>query len=180
MALKLSDDVKTLVRGANFAHLATLMPDGAPQVAPVWVDLDGDLVLVSLGERVQLRSRALDPERHAHPVEVRQRLVEVCARLVGPAVQAAEAEQALRGERAHLQRLGKVERRAITGFRLRHIRRVGAGFDVRQQAPHARLLAAFLAIHPLGVADLGSVGQPSRRQANEPRRRGQSQYSSTV
>jgi len=50
MALKLSDDVKTLVRGANFAHLATLMPDGAPQVAPVWVDLDGDLVLVSTGE----------------------------------------------------------------------------------------------------------------------------------
>jgi len=50
MALKLSDDVKTLVRGANFAHLATLMPDGAPQVAPVWVDLDGDLVLVGTGE----------------------------------------------------------------------------------------------------------------------------------
>jgi len=50
MPLKLSDDVKALVRAANFAHLATLMQDGSPQVAPVWVDLDGDLVLVGTGE----------------------------------------------------------------------------------------------------------------------------------
>ena len=50
MPLKLSDDLKTLVRSANFAHLATLMADGSPQVAPVWVDLDGDFLLVSTGE----------------------------------------------------------------------------------------------------------------------------------
>jgi PPOX class probable F420-dependent enzyme len=50
MALKLSDDIKALVGGANFAHLATLMADGSPQVAPVWVDLEGDFVLVSTGE----------------------------------------------------------------------------------------------------------------------------------
>src|SRR5438874_4497226 len=50
MALKLSDDLKTLVRGANFAHLATIMRDGSPQVAPVWVDLDRDFILVSTGE----------------------------------------------------------------------------------------------------------------------------------
>ena len=50
MPQALADDLKALVRGANFAHLATLMRDGAPQVAPVWVDLDGDLILVSTGE----------------------------------------------------------------------------------------------------------------------------------
>jgi PPOX class probable F420-dependent enzyme len=50
MALTLSDDIKTLVSGANFAHLATLMTDGSPQVAPVWVDLERDFVLVSTGE----------------------------------------------------------------------------------------------------------------------------------
>lgn len=50
MSLSLSDDVKTLVRGANFAHLATLMPDGSPQNAPVWVDLDGDRIVVCTGE----------------------------------------------------------------------------------------------------------------------------------
>ena len=50
MPLKLSDDLKALVRGANFGHLATLMSDGSPQVAPVWVDLEGDLILVGTGE----------------------------------------------------------------------------------------------------------------------------------
>src|SRR5437667_10806749 len=50
MPLQLSEEIKTLVRGANFAHLATLMSDGSPQVAPVWVDLEGDSILVSSGE----------------------------------------------------------------------------------------------------------------------------------
>lgn len=46
----LADDVKALIRGANFAHLATLMPDGSPLVTPVWVDLEGDRLLVGTGE----------------------------------------------------------------------------------------------------------------------------------
>jgi PPOX class probable F420-dependent enzyme len=50
MGIPLSEDIKTLVRGANFAHLATLMPDGSPQAAPVWVDLEGDRILVGTGE----------------------------------------------------------------------------------------------------------------------------------
>jgi PPOX class probable F420-dependent enzyme len=50
MGIPLSDDVKALVRGANFAHLATLMPDGSPQAALVWVDLEGDRILVGTGE----------------------------------------------------------------------------------------------------------------------------------
>ena len=50
MALPLSDDVKALIQGPNFAHLSTLMPDGSPQAAPVWVDLDGDRILVATGE----------------------------------------------------------------------------------------------------------------------------------
>src|SRR2546422_4675973 len=50
MATKLSDEIKALVRGANFAHMATLMPDGSPQVTPVWVDLEGDRILVNSAE----------------------------------------------------------------------------------------------------------------------------------
>ena len=50
MSIALSEDVRALVRGANFAHLATLMTDGSPQNAPVWVDLDGDRILVCTGE----------------------------------------------------------------------------------------------------------------------------------
>jgi hypothetical protein len=34
-ANRLSEDIKALVYGANFAHLATLMRDGSPQVDPV-------------------------------------------------------------------------------------------------------------------------------------------------
>jgi PPOX class probable F420-dependent enzyme len=38
----LSADVRRLVERPNYAHIATLMPDGAPHSVPVWIDLDGD------------------------------------------------------------------------------------------------------------------------------------------
>ena len=50
MGVALSDDIKTLIRDANFAHLSTLMPDGSPQAAPVWIDLEGDRILIATGE----------------------------------------------------------------------------------------------------------------------------------
>ncbi len=50
MGMPLKEEIRTLVRGANFAHLATVMADGSPQVAPVWVDLEGDRTLVSTSE----------------------------------------------------------------------------------------------------------------------------------
>ena len=50
MSIPLADDVKALIRSASFAHLATLMPDGSPQSAPVWVDLEGDRILIATGE----------------------------------------------------------------------------------------------------------------------------------
>ena len=48
--MTLSDDVKKLIDKPNFAHLATLMPDGSPQIAPVWVGRDGDRILIATGE----------------------------------------------------------------------------------------------------------------------------------
>jgi PPOX class probable F420-dependent enzyme len=30
-----------------YGHLATIMPDGSPQVTPVWVDFDGEYILVN-------------------------------------------------------------------------------------------------------------------------------------
>jgi PPOX class probable F420-dependent enzyme len=50
MATALSNDIKTLLDSPNFAHLATLMPDGSPQSVPVWVGREGDHVLVCTGE----------------------------------------------------------------------------------------------------------------------------------
>jgi PPOX class probable F420-dependent enzyme len=62
MGMALSDDVKALLRGANFAHLATLMSDGSSQNAPVWVDLDGDRIVVCTGEgSLKARNTRRDP-----------------------------------------------------------------------------------------------------------------------
>lgn len=46
----LSADAKALIDRPNFAHLATLMPDGAPQSTPVWVGREGDRLLVCTSE----------------------------------------------------------------------------------------------------------------------------------
>ena len=62
MAASLPDDVKSLLDGPNFAHLATLRKNGAPQVDPVWVGREGDRILVGTGERtVKARNALRDP-----------------------------------------------------------------------------------------------------------------------
>jgi len=59
---QLPETVKALFRDKNFGHLATIMPDGSPQVTPVWVDIDGDKILVNTEEgRAKPRNVARDP-----------------------------------------------------------------------------------------------------------------------
>ena len=48
--MTLSDDLKRLFDSANFAHLATLMPDGSPQSVPVWVGREGDRIIICTSE----------------------------------------------------------------------------------------------------------------------------------
>jgi len=44
------------------AHLATLNPDGSPQVTPVWIDFDGTNILVNTARgRVKARNVAREP-----------------------------------------------------------------------------------------------------------------------
>ncbi|HET7876227.1 MAG TPA: TIGR03618 family F420-dependent PPOX class oxidoreductase [Methylomirabilota bacterium] len=52
-----------LFRKATFAHLATLMPDGTPHVTPVWVDYDGQHILVNSAAG---RQKDLNMERRRH------------------------------------------------------------------------------------------------------------------
>jgi PPOX class probable F420-dependent enzyme len=69
-----------------FAHLATLMPDGRPQVTPVWCDLTGDLVQINTAvgrqkDRNLVRDgrvalSLLDPDNPYRYLEVRGRVVE--------------------------------------------------------------------------------------------------------
>jgi PPOX class probable F420-dependent enzyme len=62
MAMALSDEVRKLIDGPNFAHLATIMPDGAPQNAPVWVMREGDRILVGTSESsLKARNARRDP-----------------------------------------------------------------------------------------------------------------------
>jgi PPOX class probable F420-dependent enzyme len=62
MAITLPNEVKALLDGPNFAHLATLRKSGAPQVDPVWVGREGDRILIGTGERtVKARNALRDP-----------------------------------------------------------------------------------------------------------------------
>ena len=46
---EMTADVRRLLDRPNYAHLATLLPDGAPHVVPVWIDIEGDNVAVLTG-----------------------------------------------------------------------------------------------------------------------------------
>jgi PPOX class probable F420-dependent enzyme len=50
MPQPLPPEIKQLLDRPNFAHLATVMADGSPQSAPVWVGREGDRILVCTGE----------------------------------------------------------------------------------------------------------------------------------
>lgn len=46
----LSPEVKNLIDRPNFAHLATLMPDGSPQSVPVWIGREQEHLVICTGE----------------------------------------------------------------------------------------------------------------------------------
>lgn len=48
--MELPENVKTEIDKKVFVHLATLMPDGSPQISVVWVERDGDKILFSSAE----------------------------------------------------------------------------------------------------------------------------------
>jgi PPOX class probable F420-dependent enzyme len=50
MTVSLSAEAKRLIDRPNFAHLATLMPDGSPLSTPVWIGRDGDKIVISISD----------------------------------------------------------------------------------------------------------------------------------
>ncbi len=50
MAISLPEPVRELLDSKNFAHIATVMRDGSPQVTLTWVDRDGDRILINTAE----------------------------------------------------------------------------------------------------------------------------------
>ena len=75
-----------LLKKKAFAHLATLMPGGRPQVTPVWVDYDGRHVLINTAAGRQkdknlerdgrVALSILDPDNPYKYLEVRGHVVE--------------------------------------------------------------------------------------------------------
>lgn len=70
-----------------FANLATLMPDGRPQVTPVWCDYDGTYILVNSARGRQkdrnmrrnpnVALSIMDPDNPYRYLEVRGKVVEI-------------------------------------------------------------------------------------------------------
>jgi PPOX class probable F420-dependent enzyme len=50
MSIALSPEVKQLIDRPNFAHLATLMPDGSPNATPIWIGREGDRIIICTGD----------------------------------------------------------------------------------------------------------------------------------
>ncbi|GGJ26246.1 PPOX class F420-dependent oxidoreductase [Streptomyces brasiliensis] len=60
--VSLDDSVRALLDAKNFASVATLGPDGAPQNSVVWIKREGDTVLFSSVEtRQKVRNLRRDP-----------------------------------------------------------------------------------------------------------------------
>jgi PPOX class probable F420-dependent enzyme len=45
--MKLTEPLLALLRAPSICYLATIMPDGSPQLTQVWVDTDGEHVIVN-------------------------------------------------------------------------------------------------------------------------------------
>jgi PPOX class probable F420-dependent enzyme len=87
MAQAIPEKYKDLFDKKAFANLATVMPDGSPQVTPVWVDYDGDFVLVNsargrqkdknMKQNSSVALSILDPDNPYRYLEVRGNVAEI-------------------------------------------------------------------------------------------------------
>ena len=79
-------DIREVLDGTSTAHLATILPDGAPHSVPVWVGTEGDHVAILTGpQTLKARNLRRDPrvalsltpvDNPFHPVLIRGRVVE--------------------------------------------------------------------------------------------------------
>ena len=62
MAEKIPEDATHLLEGQHFAHVATVMEDGSPQVTPVWIGREGDIVTFNTAKgRLKHKNLKRDP-----------------------------------------------------------------------------------------------------------------------
>jgi hypothetical protein len=87
MSQPIPDKYRDLFAKRAFASLATIMPDGRPQVTPVWCDIEGQLIIFNSARGRQKDKNVrrdprvalaiIDPENPYRYLEVRGRVVEI-------------------------------------------------------------------------------------------------------
>ncbi|HET9016799.1 MAG TPA: PPOX class F420-dependent oxidoreductase [Thermomicrobiaceae bacterium] len=101
MAAKISPGFKKLLEEPSFCEIATLMPDGSPHIAEVWVDTDGEHVLINTNQHSQkVRNAQRDPRVAVNVIDPRNqwRLANVRGRVIDITTAGANEE---------IDRLGK-------------------------------------------------------------------------
>ncbi|WP_148687292.1 PPOX class F420-dependent oxidoreductase [Candidatus Nitrosocosmicus hydrocola] len=59
---ELTDSAIGLLKGKNIAFVASLMKDGGPQITPVWIDYDGQYIMINTAEgRIKQKNFQRDP-----------------------------------------------------------------------------------------------------------------------
>jgi PPOX class probable F420-dependent enzyme len=59
---QLTEKARQRLSDPNLGFLATIMKDGSPQVSPIWVDVDGDLIVFNTAKgRVKEQNLRRDP-----------------------------------------------------------------------------------------------------------------------
>ena len=87
MPTEIPENFRDLFNKKAFASLATIMPDGRPQVTPVWCDFDGKHIIVNSarGRRKDLNMRRdprvslalIDPDNPYRYLEIRGKVAEI-------------------------------------------------------------------------------------------------------
>jgi PPOX class probable F420-dependent enzyme len=87
MSQTIPEKYRDLFSKRAFASLATVMPDGSPQVTPVWCDLEGDLVIINSAKGRQkdrnlrrdprVALAIIDPDNPYRYLEIRGKVVEI-------------------------------------------------------------------------------------------------------
>ena len=101
MAATLSPGFQALLREPSHCQIATIMPDGSPLIAQVWVDTDGEHVLINTTRDSQkVRNARRDPRVAVNVVDPTNqwRLGNVRGRVVDVTTEGADA---------HIDALGK-------------------------------------------------------------------------
>lgn len=83
----LSPGLLKLLREKSYCQIATLMPDGSPQITEVWVDTDGEHILINTSaSRQKTRNvrrdprvavNVMDPQNDHRLADIRGRVIDI-------------------------------------------------------------------------------------------------------